>query len=318
MNSGEEIAKVLWYYNVPLPQSGNKIICPFHGDKNPSMVVDYEKGACYCFGCQKWYSPFDFVREMEREENGQTDLQLYLKYLRILKSEKCSNINFKVARPKKRGDVKQLYDVAYDYYHGLPRVDWAESDVPEVGEMRHYMRKRGFAPETLTAAGARVTYRNPYMLIFPMLDNGIFRGWVSRTSDPIVAKTRKYLYNKGFSRIDTLVGNYKDCSYVFVVEGYMDYLKFVQFGYPNCVAILGWKITQPQIKKLHDAGITRVVSAVDNDSCGRDGSDYLSRNFDTIRFFFESGIKDVGEMDHMTFCYAMNFVKKEIKEKWEY
>ena len=40
--SGEELAKVLWYYNL-IPNTiilKQKIVCPFHEDMNPSMVID--------------------------------------------------------------------------------------------------------------------------------------------------------------------------------------------------------------------------------------------------------------------------------------
>lgn len=68
-----------------------------------------------------------------------------------------------------------------------------------------------------------------------MLDNGRFKGWVCRTNIPEVEQKRKYLYNKGFRRKVSLVGDYGDNEVLFVVEGFMDRLKFIQFGVDNVV-----------------------------------------------------------------------------------
>ena len=49
-----------------------------------------------------------------------------------------------------------------------------------------------------------------------MIDNGKFKGWVCRTTDKDIEKKRKYLYNKGFRRAETLVGSYGLKPYVFM------------------------------------------------------------------------------------------------------
>ena len=52
---GEELAKVLWYYNmIPSTTSlSKKIFCPFHDDVNPSMTVNLEDRSWFCFVCGK-------------------------------------------------------------------------------------------------------------------------------------------------------------------------------------------------------------------------------------------------------------------------
>ena len=128
-----------------------------------------------------------------------------------------------------------------------------------------------------------------------------FKGWVCRTMIKSIEERRKYLYNEGFSRATTLVGNYGTKDYVFVVEGYMDRLKFVQFGEDNVVAILGWKISPQQIQKLKDKGITKIISALDNDDCGKRGTEFLKKSFKVTRFTYLKGIKDPGEMTQESF-----------------
>ncbi len=300
---GEALAKVLWYYNL-IPNTASlsqKIVCPFHDDINPSMIVNFEDGSWFCFGCNLTGDSKKFVNLMEAKYNSLNDLQAYKKYLQILKSDKCSNIKLNMALVKQKPLQRDLYNEAYDYYHGLKKVNWRDSDEPEVMAAKSYMMKRGFKPKTLHKCKAKVTYNKNYGLIFPMLDNGKFKGWVCRTMIKAVEEKRKYLYNEGFSRATTLVGNYGTKDYVFIVEGYMDRLKFVQFGEDNVVAILGWKMSPQQIQKLKDKGITKVISALDNDSCGRKGTEFLKHHFDVTRFAYIKGVKDPGDMTQETF-----------------
>lgn len=301
-SEGENLAKVLWYYNLISGYSceSEKIVCPFHQDVNPSLIINYCDGSWYCFGCSLSGDAKKFVKLMEAKYNNLNDLQALAKYHMILKSKKCSDI--KIGKYTKKKSVnKDLYNEAHDYYYGLRTVDWRYSDEQEVIEAKAYMKQRGFKPIVLKKCGAKVTYNNSYAIIFPMLDNGEFKGWVCRTTQKEIEKKRKYLYNKGFSRATTLVGDYGTKDYVFVVEGYMDRLKFIQFGETNVVAILGWKMTAQQIEKLKNAGIKKVISALDNDTCGKRGTKYLQSIFDVTRFRYLKGIKDPGEMTEESF-----------------
>lgn len=321
---GTHLAKVLWYYNL-LPDTNHfkhKIMCPFHGDVNPSLLVNLEEGRWFCFGCNESGDAVAFVKLMEKKYNGLNDLQAYGQYCKILKSEKCSNITIdhttitKATKPQ-----KQMYDEAYDYYHGLRTVNWSEDQEQEVLSAKEYMSKRGFDTKTLNVCKAKVTYNYSYGLIFPMLDNGKFRGWVCRTMRKEIEERRKYLYNEGFSRATTVVGNYGKQDYVIVVEGYMDRLKFIQNGIEdNVVAILGWKMSQQQEAKLKATGVTKIISALDNDECGRKGTKYLEKIFgasNVTRFKYLKGIKDPGDMEPKAFRKMYNKTMAEYSQKYK-
>lgn len=319
-NESTKLAKVLWYYNL-LPHVGGgteKIVCPFHGDVNPSLLVNLEEGNWYCFGCNRAGDAKSFAMQMEKKYNGANDLQALQKYLYILKSDKCSNIKVTPGQLKSnQKPKKQLYNEAYDYYHGLKTVDWLEDDSDEVVSARSYMEKRGFSSETLKAVKAKVTYNKAYGLIFPMLDNGKFRGWVCRTTQKDIEKKRKYLYNEGFSRATTVCGEYGKEDYVIVVEGYMDRLKFVQNGVTNVIAVLGWKMSKQQEEKLRRAGITKVISALDNDECGRKGTNYLKSIFGTkgvTRWKYLKGLKDPGDMSPEQFKKMYEKTMEEFRQ----
>lgn len=311
---GKELAKVLYYYGFigDRVNADQKIPCPFHNDINPSMMVDLKNGKFFCFGCQETGDAFQFVRKMYPKKN---DLQAGLQYFRIIKSNKVNKVDLS-CRIKAKKENKQAYDEACDYYYGLSKVDWLGKQASEeVVEARNYMVNRGFKPKTLKVAGAKVTYNWSYPIIFPMLDNGEFKGWVCRTDKKQVEEKRKYLYNEGFARKDTLVGTYGNKDYVIVVEGYMDRLKMMQnlasIGIcEDVVAILGWKASNEQIQKLQAKGIKYIISALDNDSCGKKGTAYLKTKFVVTRFCYLKGIKDPGEMNGERF---VRMYKKTLK-----
>ena len=313
---GKELAKVLYYYGL-IPDVNSmeyKIICPLHNDINPSMKINLATGTFFCFGCQESGDAFTLVRRMNSKLN---DLEAGLLYFRILKSKKVERIDLS-GRVKVKKPSKQAYDEAHDYYYGLSTINWKQKEVSEeVAEAREYMRKRGFDKATLNMCKAKVTYNYSYPIIFPMLDNQKFAGWVCRTDKPRVEEKRKYLYNEGFARRTTLVGRYGRKDYVIIVEGYMDRLRMLQNLHrlgkqEDVVAILGWKISNEQIQKLRDSGVKHIISALDNDPCGRKGTEYLRTVFPVTRFCYLKNIKDPGEMETTMFQKMYNKTIKRL------
>lgn len=312
------LAKVLDHYGIDYSQK--KIICPFHEDANPSMIIDVLKNRWYCFGCGLSGDAERFVKLIEKKYNGVNDLaalKLYKDILRERDSKDYINTVRRNLTPQKQN--RELYAISYDYYHGLRTVDWKNPYCEEAEEALEYMKGRGFDYGTLNLCGAKVTFERNYQIVFPMMDNGKFRGWVSRTMDSEIEKKRKYLYNEGFRRSTTLVGDYglerTGLDFVYVVEGYMDRLKLVQFGIKNVVAILGWKMSAEQEKKLRDSGVKYIICATDNDEAGRKGYRYLRTRFDkdVFRFRYLKGIKDPGDMNKDTFNKMNNKTMEEFK-----
>lgn len=301
--SGDALAKVLHYYNYPSDEE--KIICPFHEDVYPSAQVNYDVGTCFCYGCQKSYDTLAIVKQME----GITDdLEGCKKLAKIMRTKKVSKIKAKQGVVK-RANNKELLTIAEDYYFNLKTINWKEEHSDEL----KYMLARGFKRSTLNLCKAKYTYNISYPLVFPMFDNDEFKGWVCRTTSKHIEKKRKYLYNEGFSRATTLCGVYSKGCTVVICEGYMDMLKLRQFGLKNVVAILGWKITAEQIEKLKRRGITRVISALDMDECGRKGTNYLKNFFEVIEFQYPKGVKDAGEMTQRQFDIAYKKTKQKLK-----
>lgn len=293
---GDQLASVMMFYGLidKVDQQVMKLVCPFHGDVNPSLKCDFVTGDWYCYGCQEGGGPEKFVLKYERLDEPQlNDLQCLEIFYAILGGK--ANHRKRPFKLVKHKSSRQLYDEAYDFYHGLSRVDWSNPSSDEARRIAAYMGSRGFTPQDLQRARAKVTYSDPYELVFPILDNGKFKGWVSRTDDPEVAKFRKYLYNKGFRRATTVVGSYVISKPLLIVEGFMDRLKLMHCGIDNVVAIFGWKISDEQVRKLKEAGFTHVISALDNDECGRKGTEYLRTKFNVTRFQYLKRYKDPGD-----------------------
>lgn len=301
-----ELAKVLYHYGFIKETNSQtqKIICPFHDDVKPSMQVFLDTNRFKCYGCQKYGDHIDFIKAVKKCD----DLEAYVHLNKIMNNKAYDKIQIRV---NKRKDNKELLKDAYLYYSTLPTTDWFNIDD------NHYLINRGFSRETLTELDIRENFNHIYGVCAPLRDNGKFRGYVCRaTVNEFNGESvdRKYLYNTGFSRRNSLIGNYYR-DWVVVCEGYFDYVALVQAGFKNAVCIMGWKATPKQIAKLQKV-TDKIITALDNTPLGDEGSEYLDEYFYTIRFPFPSGCKDPADMDRFEMNKAKRQIRKEI-EKWK-
>lgn len=258
-----EFIATLKHYNLlqDFLNDKQKVVCPFHADKNASLLLDIENSRFYCFGCGASGSTLELISFFEPElstieklilanrfltnANCNEKLRVYI-YNNIYNNTNISNNN-----------TNNIIN-SRDYYFGLPITNWyLITDKLDI-QYKLYLHDRGFKYKTLNEVGCKLTCDSNYPVIFPIKDNGIFRGYVCRTTNKEIESKRKYLYNKGFKRRDTLAGDYFGKT-VIMVEGYMDMLKAKQFGFQSVVAILGWKLAVPQMEKLKKKGITRII-----------------------------------------------------------
>lgn len=322
MLPGEKLAKVMMYYGMidGVDEGQVKVVCPFHGDVNPSLMATFDNGKWYCFGCGAHGDAFDMVKAMEKKYSGYNDLSSLVIYQHILNGSAVSDYKLPtyVARSYGNKADKDLYAQAYMFYHGLRQPDWEnlQDGEYEAHAVLTYMERRGFTAEALNLAKCKVTYQRDYPMVFPILDNGKFKGWVSRTTDPRIEQKRKYLYNKGFRRANTVVGTYgkyKRATLV-VVEGFMDRLRLLQNGVRDVVALFGWHIAKGQLERLQKAGVKRVVCALDNDKAGLKGYAYLKEVMgadNVVRWPFTDAQKDPGELGCEDVLAAVRQIKEE-------
>lgn len=301
-----EFDKVLNHYGLFMDADVYKVVCPFHGDLNPSLQINREKQYYYCYGCGAHGGALEMVKgfnpkldplkatmELKKLARGrQTGIQNTPQVVQI------SN--------KKRLSQAEAVKQARQFYSTLPDPNWYkpgsnEAIYEETLEAKRYMTKRGFTPTILTKMGAKPSLNTSYPIVFPILENEKFKGYVMRTFDPEVEAKRKYLYNDGFRRQLTLPGIYTKGQPLMVVEGYLDCLKAIQLGIPNVVALLGWKASRKQLNKIARNHIPYIICALDRDEAGDKGYRYLKEaakqyNIPIKRLHYPKTVKDFGDV----------------------
>lgn len=296
--SHKQFISVLKHYGIYQDEPLYKILCPVHGDLNPSLQINVEKDFWYCYGCGAHGSSLELIKAFEP---NLTTLQAMKKLSSFSKGKEGKGvIGVGIDRDStKTKTYSEGLKISRDYYYNLPHTNWYK--VPEeVFHIKRYLLKRGFTTKTLKKFEAKATYNKLYPVVFPMYDNGLFRGYVMRTDDPFVEAERKYMYSKGFKRRITLPGDYRSDTVV-LVEGFLDMLAGKQLGIKNIVCLLGWKMSGEQFKKLKKKHVKTFICALDNDEAGRKGYKYLSRitqseNIVVKRIRYPKGIKDFGDL----------------------
>lgn len=313
---------LLQHFGLFQPEELYKVVCPFHDDKNASMQINVNKAFYYCYAdCGAKGSSLELYKGFYLLEHPNaeppSDLQCLLAIKRIVqeadKNGTAPIYNYTNTSSNSLLNSKVTYQQgitqARAYYFNLPMPNWfrpsrVEMIEEETRQCKEYMKKRGYSAKLLTTAQAKPSLNKWYPIVFPMFENGVFRGYVMRTFDPEVEANRKYMYNRGFKRERTVAGDFgrkQGSSTVLIVEGYLDKLKANQLGIKNVVAILGWKLTQTQIRKLKKAGVKSLICGTDNDEAGKKGFRYMKRiapevGFVVKRLRYPKGIKDMGDV----------------------
>lgn len=303
---------LLKYYGIFEPLDKYKIVCPFHEDQNASLQINVSDAFFFCYaGCGAQGSSLELYKNYYRIQNpGKqpiSDLKASIAISKIV-GYKFRQTDKEALRTslKAKESYRQEINQAREYYYNLPSPCWYRpSNVSEITdeslECRQYMNGRGFSNSILTKFQAKPSMNKYYPIVFPLLENGIFRGYVMRTFDKEIEEKRKYLYNKGFRRQNALPGSFKNTDAVICVEGYFDLIKANQIGCKNVVCFLGWKASERQLQKLKRAKIKTIICALDSDEAGRKGYHYLQRiskqyGFKIKRLRYPKGIKDFGDI----------------------
>lgn len=309
----EIFVSLLKYFDIFEPYDKYKIVCPFHDDNNASLQINVSDAFFFCYaGCGAQGSSIELYKNFYKIQNPNkpeiSDLKAQIEINKIAgikntnKYKNGESFEVKQEQYNKTAEIKS----AREYFYNLPEVNWyrpcKSGEVEDETRMcREYMKKRGFSNTALTMFEAKPSLNRYYPIIFPLLENGIFRGYVMRTFDPETEEKRKYMYNRGFRRQNVLPGNYKCCRTVVCVEGYLDLIKAYQIGVKNVVAFLGWKASGIHLCKLKKSNIKTIICALDNDEAGRKGYKYLQcisdkYGFRIVRLRYPKGIKDFGDV----------------------
>ncbi len=289
---------------VKLRRSGinYKGLCPFHGEKTPSFMVNPERRSFHCFGCGEGGNVFTFMMKFYHLTFPEAVKQLAERYHVQLPEKKFSAAERE--RLNKRNGLYEANKKASAVYHDfLLNKSGGE-------KAREYLRKRGIAPEVITdfqlgyapeswdfiykkfsspagsleaaveagllAANKRGGYYDRFRdrLLCPLFDlSGRvigFGGRILGQGEPKYLNTPESpIYNKS-RELFGLYQNKKEIQQsrqVILVEGNFDLLSLVVHGIKNVCAPLGTALTRQQIKILKRY-CRKAILLFDGDSAG--------------------------------------------------
>ncbi|MCL2064826.1 MAG: DNA primase [Candidatus Cloacimonetes bacterium] len=270
---------------LPLKKMGSnyKARCPFHEEKTASFNVSESKQIFKCFGCQKAGNAIGFVMEYEKISFFEALQKLATKAgISIQKNQQSAKKN------TRRDLIYTVYELANDFFvsnlnkHGTIAKQYLEKrQIPlEIAEkfslgyaldsfsgLKSYLARNHISSDILPDTGLfRLPDEGDFYdlfrdrLMFPIHStNGKVVAFGGRALDAEQEKKFKYvnspttdiyikgkeLYGLQFTRFDI-----SKKGFVFIAEGYLDFLRLYEKDFTNSVASLGTALTKEQIKLL--------------------------------------------------------------------
>lgn len=115
----------------------HKGLCPFHGEKTPSFMVNRDRQRWHCFGCNKGGDVFTFIQDIEGLEFVEA-LKLLAKRAGVELTEFKQDIH-----KSQKNRIKEINLEASRFYHNF--LTKMEAGQPA----REYLAKRGLSQETI-------------------------------------------------------------------------------------------------------------------------------------------------------------------------
>jgi DNA primase catalytic core len=302
-------------------------LCPFHDDKEPSLVISPEKNLWHCLGaCQTGGSVIDWVMKAEGVSFRHAVELLLADYAPSLVAD---------AVPVKRSKVQKLptplsgsaedqtlLKQVVDYYHETLKND---------AEGLAYLEKRGLnrealehfklglanrtlgyrLPEKTRKAGAEIRGRLQALgilrdsghehfngsLVIPVINSGqITEVYGRKLNDKLRKGTPMHLYlpgpHQGVFNIEALQASKE----MILCESLIDALSFWCAGFKNVTASYGIEgFTSDHLKAFKEYNTERVLIAYDRDAAGEAASEKLAKQLiaegiDCYRIHFPKGM----------------------------
>ena len=281
-----------------------KGLCPFHGDTDPSFIVNRERGTWHCFGCGEGGNVFTFLMKDEgisfpeavRELANRYGVQLPERQrtpaqkrqdehrARLLRVMEIAGTFFQQQLAASSGEPARRY---LGQKRGLgPQVvqEFGMGWAPDAWEgLRRFLGGRGVPEELAMEAGLLVPRdkgdgcydRFRGRVMFPIADVAgrlvSFGGRVLGGGEP------KYLNGPEtllFKKSATLYNLERARPFMrkkdraLVVEGYFDVITLAAMGFGETVAPMGTALTPQQVRRLKGQA-SRLVLVFDGDDAGR-------------------------------------------------
>ncbi|ADK84648.1 DNA primase [Desulfarculus baarsii DSM 2075] len=290
---------------VMLRQAGRtfKGVCPFHGDKDPSLVVNRERGTWHCFGCGEGGNVFGFVMKDQGLSFPEAVREL-AQGLGIIIPEPDMDESARRASDEKEKLLRVLEVAGKFFVEQLHGPAGAEArrylrekrgldrrTIDEFGlgyaldswdGLRRHLLGRGVSEDLALRAGLLApresggSYdRFRGRVVFPIRDD---RGRVVSFGGRVLGQGEpKYLngpesplfFKSGaLYNFDRARQHMHRKGRAVVVEGYFDVITMAAFGFEETVAPMGTALTAQQARLLARAA-PRVILVFDGDEAGR-------------------------------------------------
>ncbi len=283
-------------------------LCPFHDDKNPSLIITPENNLWNCLGCTGGKTGGDLIEFLMKYE-GITFLDA-VEYLKnrsgsdkyIFLAAKGAGGTF--STKNKNINIQKLLNRVIDFYHATFK---------ESKEGRAYLRKRGITDSSIIEA-FKIGYSNGTLfktipergeiveilkeagiltgnnhelfkdcVIFPIIDkNGnVIHIYARKTvEDPV-----KHLYLPGGHRGVFNSHILKSYDEIILTESIIDSLSLYQAGIKNTIPCYGINgLTENHIHAFKENNTRSVIILFDGDSSGKESSKKIKENLAPYSF----------------------------------
>lgn len=287
---------------------GYKALCPFHDDKNPSLMISQDKQIFKCFVCGKSGNAISFIQSYDK-----------ISYREAIKevakicgySDKRLDDNFLLSSRKINSElldvykcltlIDQFYEVTlfqselgkkglkYLEDRGLNKevinkfhIGYSSDDGENVIK---FLQSKDISIKTIEKAGIgrinsetmKIRDNNAGRVIFPILskDNQVL-GFSARriTNDENVSKyvntENTIAFNKGniLYNLNNAKEESKTSKHIYIMEGFMDVIALYRIGEGSAVALMGTALTKDHIREIKNLKC-EIRLCLDLDSAGQ-------------------------------------------------
>lgn len=272
-------------------------LCPFHGEKTPSFVVQAGATHYHCFGCQAHGDAIAFLMQHQQLSFNEAVETLAERYQVPLEYESQKELGFN------KGRFLEVLSTAHFFYHdyllksseGKEALDYLNKRDLSLDFIKSYeiglapqkgqlffdkMSEKKISLEELKEVGLLADSGGPFFfnrIMFPIRDSrgsviafsariykeGTKGGKYINSKETLLFKKSHVLFGLNYSRMRLAKGKK-----TLIVEGQIDALKLIHCGLNATVAPLGTALTEFHVEKLLQLGIESAYLAFDSDEAG--------------------------------------------------
>ncbi|WP_304511931.1 DNA primase [Desulfobacula sp.] len=306
---------------VILKKSGRNFfgLCPFHSEKTPSFSVNASKQIFHCFGCTAGGNVLSFIMKYHgitfpeaakmlarrynitietKEIDPAKRRELHLKESLFRLNKTVMGMYFDTLGKSSGADTARKYlkqrdiseDIIQQFRLGYSPDSW-ESVVKVLRDQKiskNTAAQCGLILEKKQKTGYYDRFRNRIM--FPIFDvNMQVAGFGGRVMDDAMPKYMNSPETPVYNKSRILYGLHaakqfcRQAGFVYIVEGYFDFLSLYQHGIKNTVASLGTALTPDHVRILKGYA-SRMVLVFDSDAAG------INAAKRSIKIFLKEGV----------------------------